>query len=65
MPLVSLEELSKELSVPCEHLKELIKKKIITPYGGRARLGEPRFSTRKLPDIRAKLRSYPNPAAQQ
>ena len=58
MPLISLEELSKELSVSCECIKELIDKKIITPYGGRARLGEPRFSTRTLPEIRAKLKSH-------
>ena len=58
MPLISLEELSKELSVPCKYIKELIDKKIITPYGGRARLGEPRFSTRTLPEIRDKLKSH-------
>ena len=57
MPLVSLEELSKELSVPCEYLKELIGKKIIIPYGGSARLGEPMFSTKTLPQIRNKLRN--------
>ncbi len=58
MPLLSLKELSEELSVPRECIKELIDKKIITPYGGRARLGEPRFSTRTLPDIRAKLKNH-------
>ena len=57
MPLFSLEELSKELSVPCEYLKDLIAKTVITPYGGNARLGEPRFSTRALPSIRAKIRN--------
>ncbi len=57
MPLVSLEELSKELSVPCEYLKDLINKKVLTPYGGNARFGEPRFSTRALPGIRAKIRN--------
>ena len=58
MPLLSLDELSKELSVSCECIKELIDKQIITPYGGRARLGEPRFSTRTLPDIRTKLKNH-------
>jgi len=56
MHLLSVEELSKELSVPCEYLRELIDKKIIIPYGGRARLGEPRFSPRNLPDLRIKLK---------
>ena len=58
MPLLSLEELSDELCVPCESIKELIDKKIITPYGGRARLGDPKFSSRTLPDIRDKLKSH-------
>lgn len=58
MPLLSLEELSKELSVPCEFIRELVDKKIITPYGGRARLGEPRFSTRTLPEIRVILMNH-------
>lgn len=58
MSLISLDELSKELSVPSKSIKELIDKKIITPYGGRARLGEPKFSTRTLPEIRAKLKNH-------
>jgi len=64
MPLLSLEELSKELSVPCEFIKELIDKEIITPYGGRARLGEIRFSTKTIPDIRTKLQKYTSLASQ-
>ena len=58
MPLLSLKDLSTELSVPCESIKELIDKNILIPYGGRARLGEPKFSSRTLPDIRAKLKSH-------
>ena len=56
MHLLSVEELSKELSISSEYLRELIAKKIIIPYGGRARLGEPRFSSKNLPDIRNKLK---------
>ena len=58
MPLISLDELSQELSVPRESLMELIDQHIITPYGGRARLGEPRFSTKTLPDLKSKLRHH-------
>ena len=57
MLLVSLEELSRELSVSCERLKELIEKNIIIPYGGSARLGKPMFSRKTLPQIRNKLRN--------
>lgn len=52
MALLSLEELSTELSVPTQLLEELIDKHIITPYGGRARLGEPKFSHKTLPALR-------------
>ncbi len=55
MALLSLEELSSELSVPTQLLEELINKHIITPYGGRARLGEPKFSHKTLPAIRKKI----------
>lgn len=57
MPLVSLEELSKELSVSSEYLKELIEKNIIIPYGGSARLGKQMFSRKTLSQIRNKLRN--------
>jgi len=43
MTLLSVKELSEELSVSTEFIKELIDKQVITPYGGRARLGEPVF----------------------
>ena len=55
MTLLSLEELSNELSVPTEFIEDLIEKQIITPYGGRARLGEPRFSRKIIPNIREKI----------
>lgn len=55
MTLLSLEELSNELSVPMEFIEDLIEKQIITPYGGRARLGEPRFSRKTIPNIREKI----------
>ena len=55
MPLLSLKELSNELSVPAEFIEDLIKKHIITPYGGRARLGEPRFSHNTIPNLREKI----------
>ena len=58
MLLLSLEELSVELSISCDFVKELIDKNVITPFGGRARLGEPRFSSRTLPEIRAKLKNH-------
>lgn len=57
MTLLSLSELAKELSVSKESITTLIDKEIITPYGGSARLGEPRFSTTKLSDIRMIIRS--------
>ena len=60
MPLLSLPELAQELSVPQEYITKLINLNILTPYGGRARLGEPRFSTRNLSEIREKLCSHPN-----
>jgi len=55
MTLLSLEELSQELSVPLDVIKEMINKKVITPYGGKARLGEPRFSRNSLSHIRDKI----------
>ena len=55
MPLLSLEELSRELSVPTEFIEDLINRHIITPYGGKARLGEPRFSHKTIPNIRKKI----------
>ena len=58
MTLLSIEELSRELAVPLEFITELIKREIITPYGGKARLGEPRFSVKAVPEIRAKISSY-------
>jgi len=60
MPLLSLMELAKELSVSQEIIKKLISQNIITPYGGKARLGEPRFSTKNLSDIRDILRKHIN-----
>jgi hypothetical protein len=58
MPLLSIAELSQELSVPQEVIAQLITQNVIIPYGGRARLGEPRFSTRSLPELKAKLCSF-------
>jgi hypothetical protein len=58
MTLLSLEELSRELSVPLEFITELIKREIITPYGGKARLGEPRFSAKAVPELRDKINSH-------
>ena len=55
MRLLSVEELSRELAVPSDYLRELIDKNIIIPFGGRARLGEPKFSPRSLSVIRSKL----------
>ena len=55
MALLSLEELSQELSIPLELIQDLIHREIITPYGGRARLGEPRFSRRSLAYIREQI----------
>ena len=57
MHLLSLAELAQELSVPQETIARLITLNILIPYGGKARLGEPRFSRRNLPEIRAKLSS--------
>lgn len=57
MPLLSIEELSRELAVPAEFITELINRELITPHGGRARLGEPRFSSTAIPHIRSKVRS--------
>lgn len=58
MPLLSLEELSRELSVSSDSIQDLIDRRVIVPYGGRARLGEPRFSTRVLPDLRLVLKQH-------
>jgi len=55
MPLLSLAELAHELSVPQETIARLITQNVLIPYAGKARLGEPRFSTRNLSEIRAKL----------
>jgi len=55
MALLSLKELSNELSVPADFIENLIEKQIITPYGGKARLGEPRFSHKTVPNIRKKI----------
>lgn len=57
MSLLSLSELAYELSVPKEYLSKLIKQQVIIPYGGKARLGEPRFSTHNISEIRTKLNS--------
>ena len=60
MALLSLKEVSRELSVSIELIEELINKQIITPYGGKARLGEPRFSRNTIPILRKKIESiYP------
>lgn len=56
MRLLSVEELSSELSVSSDFILELIDRHVIIPFGGRARLGEPRFSVRNIADIRAKIR---------
>jgi len=55
MPLISIEELSQELSVPADFLADLVTREVIIPYGGRARLGEPRFSRASLPGLRSKV----------
>ena len=57
MPLISISDLAKELSVSKESITKLIDNKIITPYAGKSRLGEPRFSTKNLSDIRTKIRN--------
>jgi hypothetical protein len=59
MTLLSVKELSEELSVSTEFIKELIDKQVITPYGGRARLGEPRFSRSTLPALKKKIETFP------
>ena len=58
MALLSVMELSTELSVSIELIEELIDKKIITPYGGKARLGEPRFSQNTIQSIRKKIENF-------
>jgi hypothetical protein len=58
MVLLTLEELSHELSVPCDFIYDLINKKILIPFGGRARLGEPKFSQHNLAEIRSKVQTY-------
>ena len=58
MALLSVEELSRELSVPMEFIRDLITREVIIPYGGRARLGEPRFSVEALPQIRHKMEAF-------
>lgn len=58
MALLSVEELSQELSVPMEFIRELIAREVIIPYGGRARLGEPRFSTDSVSQIRHKVETF-------
>ncbi len=55
MSLLSVQEVSLQLSVSTDVIEELIEKKIITPYGGRARLGEPRFSSKSLVQIREQI----------
>ena len=55
MTLLSLKELSQELSIPLELIQDLILKEVITPYGGKARLGEPRFSRNSLSHIREQI----------
>ena len=58
MALLSVEDLSRELSVPMEFIRDLISREVIIPYGGRARLGEPRFSAEAVPQIRHKVESF-------
>ena len=60
MSLLSVEELSRELSVSSSQISELIDKNIIVPYGGKARLGEPRFSHRSVAKIKALLMLHPH-----
>jgi len=60
MTLITVEELSLLLSVPTELLNELIAKEILTPFGGKARLGEPRFSRNNINIIRERVRSIQN-----
>jgi hypothetical protein len=58
MTLLSVKELSEELSVSAEFIKELIDKQVITPYGGRARLGEPRFSRTTIATLRKTIENF-------
>jgi len=58
MALLSLQELSLELSVSIDLIEELIERQIITPYGGKARLGEPRFSRATIPNLRKKIKNF-------
>jgi hypothetical protein len=58
MYLISLDDLAKELSVSIDTLRELIEKQILTPYGGNARLGEPRFSKTNISYIRDKITPF-------
>lgn len=58
MALLSIEELSRELSVSLELIEEMISKEVLTPYGGRARLGEPRFSSTSISDIRKQIQHF-------
>ncbi len=55
MSLISIEELSQELSVPADFLADLVTREVIIPYGGRARLGEPRFSRSSVPGLKSKV----------
>ena len=55
MALISLEELSREISVPVEFIADLVNREVITPYGGRARLGEPKFSSAAVSTLRTKV----------
>jgi hypothetical protein len=57
MALLSVEDLSRELSVSEEFITDLIDRQVITPYGGRARLGEPRFSSQALPHLRSMMKT--------
>ncbi len=58
MLLLSINELSHELSVPTEVIEDLVERRIITPHGGRARLGELRFSRNSIPVIRRKIAEF-------
>ena len=60
MSLLSVEELSRELSVSSSQISELIDRNIIVPYGGKARLGEPRFSRRSVAKIKSLLMLHPH-----
>ena len=58
MALLSIEEVSQELSVSVDLIRRLIENRIIIPYGGKARLGEPRFAQTMLPSLREKIEHY-------